>query len=224
VIRLASNICLYYGGRPMPVVQTSLFELGETIGPRPLPESLPRTFLSHGAWVDVVQDWMAGSTDLFEYLLGTIPWQSERRRMYDRIVDVPRLVAYYGEGERLPDQVLEKARDTLSDVYGSEGGAPFCTTGFCLYRSGSDSVAWHGDTIGRRSGDDTLVAIVSLGEPRRFLLRPKAGGAALRFTLGHGDLLVMGGSCQRTWEHAVPKTARPVGQRISVQFRSVGVR
>jgi alkylated DNA repair dioxygenase AlkB len=103
-------------------------------------------------------------------------------------------------------------------------GSPRRTTGICLYRDGRDSVAWHGDTIGRHSADDTLVAIVSLGETRRFLLRPKDGGATRKFALGHGDLLVMGGSCQRTWEHSVPKTTRPVGPRISIQFRSAGVR
>jgi hypothetical protein len=72
--------------------------------------------------------------------------------------------------------------------------------------------------------DDVLVAIVSLGAPRSLLLRPIGGGATVRFRVGAGDLLVMGGSCQRTWEHAVPKTARPVGPRISVQFRPPGVR
>jgi alkylated DNA repair dioxygenase AlkB len=56
------------------------------------------------------------------------------------------------------------------------------------------------------------------------MLRPRGGGTALRFEVGHGDLLVMGGSCQRTWEHAVPKTSQPVGPRISVQFRPRGVR
>jgi alkylated DNA repair dioxygenase AlkB len=144
--------------------------------------------------------------------------------MYDRTVDVPRLLAFYDEGEALPDPALEVARDALAVRYRGERGAPLCTTGICLYRNGTDSVAWHGDTIGRNSTEGTLVAIVSLGEPRRFLLRPKAGGSALRFALGHGDLLVMGGSCQRTWEHSVPKTVRPVGPRISVQFRSAGVR
>src|ERR1700722_7626046 len=96
-------------------------------------------------------------------------------------------------------------------MYRGERAAPFRTTGICLYRTGDDSVAWHGDTIGRRSHDETLVAIVSLGAPRRLLLRPKGGGRGHRFSLGHGDLLVMGGTCQRTWEHSVPKTARPAG-------------
>jgi alkylated DNA repair dioxygenase AlkB len=73
-----------------------------------------------------------------------------------------------------------------------------------------------------------MVAIVSLGTARPLLLRPRArqrgGGDSLRFEVGHGDLLVMGGSCQRTWEHAVPKTTRSIGSRISVQFRPQGVR
>ena len=85
-------------------------------------------------------------------------------------------------------------------------------------------MAWHGDTIGRGSREDTIVAIVSLGATRRLALRPATGGPSLPFDLAHGDLLVMGGSCQRTWQHAVPKTARPVGPRISVQFRARGVR
>ena len=104
-----------------------------------------------------------------------------------------------------------------------ELGERFATAGLCLYRDGADSVAWHGDTRGRGETEDTMVAIVSLGERRRLLLRPRGGGQARRFELGRGDLLVMGGSLQRTWEHCVPKTARPVGPRISVQFRPRGV-
>jgi alkylated DNA repair dioxygenase AlkB len=208
----------------MAVAQPSLFDLEEEIGPRQLASSQQRIALGNGAWADVRRDWFAGSAVLLERLLAAVPWRSERRRMYDRTVDVPRLLAFYDEGEALPDPALEVARDALAVRYRGERGAPLCTTGICLYRNGTDSVAWHGDTIGRNSTEGTLVAIVSLGEPRRFLLRPKAGGSALRFALGHGDLLVMGGSCQRTWEHSVPKTVRPVGPRISVQFRSAGVR
>ncbi|MDI5942695.1 alpha-ketoglutarate-dependent dioxygenase AlkB, partial [Micromonospora sp. DH15] len=69
----------------------------------------------------------------------------------------------------------------------------------------------------------TRGATVPFGAPRPLLLRPRGGGPGLRFPLGHGDLVVMGGSCQRTWEHAIPKTARPVGPRVSVQFRPAGV-
>jgi alkylated DNA repair dioxygenase AlkB len=206
------------------VGQCSLFEAGEPVA-RPGAGSAPaRRWLGQGAWVDVQSNWLAGSGSLFDHLLDTVPWRSERRPMYDRIVDVPRLVAFFGEGEPLPAPALDEVRDTLSQMYGHDRAAPFRTVGLCLYRTGSDSVAWHGDTIGRRSKADTLVAIVSLGEPRRFLLRPKAGGPSHRFNLGHGDLLVMGGSCQRTFEHSVPKTRRPTGPRLSLQFRSAGVR
>ena len=118
-----------------------------------------------------------------------------------------------------------EAKRLLDEHYGAELGETFATAGLCLYRDGRDSVAWHGDRIGRGNTHDTMVAIIVLGAPRALLLRPRGGGGpTIRNELGHGDLLVMGGSCQRTWEHAVPKTARPVGPRISVQFRTRGVR
>jgi alkylated DNA repair dioxygenase AlkB len=142
--------------------------------------------------------------------------------MYDRIVDVPRLVCFYREQVPLPDPVLDDAMAALTRHYGPELGEPFRTVGMCYYRDGHDSVAWHGDNSGRLA-DNTMVAIVSLGAPRALLLRPRGGGESIRHVLGHGDLIVMGGTCQRTWEHSVPKTARPVGPRISVQFRPRGV-
>jgi alkylated DNA repair dioxygenase AlkB len=144
--------------------------------------------------------------------------------MYERMVDVPRLVCIYDEGEPLPHPILDDARAALSAHYRDELGEPFTTAGLCYYRDGRDSVAWHGDRIGRSRTQDTMVAILSLGEARRLMLRPRNGGSSIAFPLGHGDLIVMGGSCQRTWEHAVPKTARPVGPRISVQFRPHNVR
>jgi len=140
------------------------------------------------------------------------------------VVDVPRLLSFYGEGEPLPDPALGEIKRKLDQHYGPELGEPFATAGLCLYRDGRDSVAWHGDTTGRSSTQDTIVAIVSLGAPRSLLLRPRGGGKGLRHEVGHGDLLVMGGSCQRTWEHCVPKTARATGPRISVQFRPRDVR
>jgi alkylated DNA repair dioxygenase AlkB len=182
-----------------------------------------RTELSAGAWVDFRPGWVHGADQLFGRLSDDVPWRAERRQMYDRVVVVPRLVCWYGEDVELPHTVLTEARDALSGYYREELGEPFRTAGLCFYRDGRDSVAWHGDTIGRSKHEDTMVAILSLGEPRSLLLRPRAGGETLRYPLGHGDLLVMGGSCQRTWEHAVPKTARPVGPRISVQFRPRGV-
>ncbi len=205
--------------------QGSLLDLASEAGPGPLGSTVRRTVLAHGAWVDVRPGWLGGADDLFARLVTAVPWRAERRHMYDRVVDVPRLVCFYPEDAGLPDPQLRAALDTLNERYAPELGEPLRTAGMCLYRDGRDSVAWHGDTIGRGAAEDTVVAIVSLGSPRALLLRPRGGGGpTLRHDLGHGDLLVMGGSCQRTWEHAVPKTARAAGPRISVQFRPVGVR
>jgi alkylated DNA repair dioxygenase AlkB len=205
-------------------VQESLLDLGEEPRLGALGSSVRRTTLAHGAWVDVRPGWVSGSGAVFGRLVESVPWRAERRRMYDRVVDVPRLLCFYGEGAALPDPVLAGALRALNAHYGAELGEPFRTAGLCLYRDGRDSVAWHGDTTGRGRREDTMVAIVSLGAPRAFVLRPRGGGSSLRHEIGHGDLLVMGGSCQRTWEHAVPKTAQAVGPRISVQFRPRGVR
>jgi alkylated DNA repair dioxygenase AlkB len=204
------------------LVQESLLDFGdETVPCAVRPERVP---LSHGAWVDVQRGWLAGSARLFSRLAERVPWRAERRRMYDRTVDVPRLLRFYGQDAPLPDPALDACRDALSAHYAAELGEPFVTAGLCYYRDGRDSVAWHGDRIGRGSTEDTMVAILSLGEARPLLLRPCGGGQTRRYALGHGDLIVMGGSCQRTWEHAVPKSARPTGPRISVQFRPRGVR
>jgi alkylated DNA repair dioxygenase AlkB len=144
--------------------------------------------------------------------------------MYDHVVDVPRLLAFYGADDVLPHPVLAQAREALSAHYAEELGEPFTTAGLCYYRDGRDSVAWHGDRIGRGAREDTMVAILSVGSPRDLLLRPMhGGGATVRRPLGHGDLIVMGGSCQRTWEHSIPKTTRATGPRISIQFRPDGV-
>ncbi len=183
-----------------------------------------RTELTNGAWVDVRPGWVSGADPLFLRLRADVPWRAERREMYDRMVDVPRLLCFYDETDELPDPALADARHALSAHYAGELGEPFTTAGLCYYRDGRDSVAWHGDRLGRGRLENTMVAIVSLGEHRRLSMRPRDGGSPTSFTLGHGDLVVMGGTCQRTWEHAVLKTARPVGPRISVQFRPTGVR
>ncbi|MEJ7773185.1 MAG: alpha-ketoglutarate-dependent dioxygenase AlkB [Nocardioidaceae bacterium] len=198
-------------------------EGGATLGP--LAQHVERTLLSHGAWVDVRPGWVSGSDEVFERLAADVPWRAERRQMYERIIEVPRLLCFYGEGVALPHSLLDTSMSTLTEHYRPEPGESFVTAGLCYYRDGRDSVAWHGDTIGRSRTEDTMVAIVSFGSPRRLLLRPRHGRAeAIGFALGHGDLIVMGGSCQRTWEHAIPKSARDVGPRISVQFRPRGVR
>jgi alkylated DNA repair dioxygenase AlkB len=205
-------------------LQGSLLDFGAQPGVGALGATVTRTVLTEGAWIDLRPGWVRGSGGLLDQLYDAVAWRHERRRMYDRMVDVPRLVHFYDEGDALPSPAIDQARRALDEHYAGELGEPFRTVGMCLYRDGRDSVAWHGDTIGRARTEDTMVAIVSLGAPRGLLLRPRGGGHAIRHELGHGDLLVMGGSAQRTWEHAVPKTARAVGPRISLQFRPRGVR
>ncbi len=134
--------------------------------------------------------------------------------MYEKMVDVPRLYAVLGKDGPIPPVVLAMQR-ALSARYRE----PFTSVSLGYYRDGRDSVAFHGDRIARTL-PQTLVATVSLGAPRRFLMRPTGGGSSLAFSLGRGDLLVMGGSCQRTWQHAIPKS-RTVGNqgRIAIMFR-----
>ena len=206
--------------------QGSLLDAVDDVGLRTLGSATRRTTLSDGAWIDFRPGWLTGADELFRRLAHDVPWRGERRQMYDREVDVPRLLSFYDEDDQLPDPVLTQARSALSGHYERDLGEPFRTAGLCFYRDGRDSVAWHGDTIGRGSTQDTMVAIISVGAPRALLLRRRGGGTGrpIRQALGHGDLLVMGGSCQRTWEHSIPKTAKPVGPRISIQFRPRGVR
>ena len=140
-----------------------------------------RTVLGDGAWVDVLPGWLTGAEALFETLVTDVPWHAERRQMYDRVVDVPRLLSFYDEQDPLPHQILETARKDLTTHYEPELREPFRTAGLCYYRDGRDSVAWHGDTIGRGSREDTMVAIVSVGAARPLLLRPRP---ALRRRVG----------------------------------------
>jgi alkylated DNA repair dioxygenase AlkB len=204
--------------------QASLFDACEQPAVAALGCMVSRVGLDDGAWVDVRRGWIGGADALFERLHARVPWRAERRVMFEREVAVPRLLAFYDEDDALPDTTLEQAKAALDRHYRVELGEPFRTAGLCLYRDGRDSVAWHGDRIGRGNTHDTMVAIVSLGAPRALLLRPRGGGPSQRYEVGHGDLLVMGGSCQRTWEHSVPKASRVTGPRISVQFRPRGVR
>lgn len=175
---------------------------------------LERTELANGAWFETVQGFLSGSATLFEALRTSIPWRSEQREMYERVVDVPRLYAVLPEDAAIP-RVLDSVRNALSRRYGEE----FARTSLAYYRDGRDSVAWHGDYVARNI-ERSLVATLSLGGPRRFSLRPKGGGKSLALSLGSGDLLVMGGTIQRTWDHAVPKV-KSAAPRIAVMFRPV---
>lgn len=194
--------------------QPSLFGAADTGAESDLSFHLARrTPLSAGAWIDEVPEWAAGHADLFEELRRTAPWHEAERPMYDRIVAVPRL--HTGVWTTPPERVRQMA-DALSERYGCD----LRTVSANLYRDGNDSVAWHGDRVGRVRAD-TVVAILTLGSPRRLLLRPNGGGRSLAVEPGPGDLFVMGGTCQRTWQHSVPKRAQ-AGPRICVMFREPG--
>jgi len=170
------------------------------------------------SWIERVPGWVADSDALFAHLLASADWGQRTSKMWDNEVLEPRLTSWWGaeSGRPLEPPILERMRQALSDRYGVE----FDSMGLNLYRDGRDSVAWHGDRIAREIAEP-LVAIVSVGEPRRFLLRPRAKGSGLgtrRLLLGRGELLVTGGTTQRAWEHSVPKVAS-AGPRMSLTFR-----
>ena len=173
-----------------------------------------RIELSPDAWLDFVPNWLHGHQALFDALRSGTRFRTEQRLMYEKMVETPRLYAVLGEDGPIPP-VVRRMQRTLSARYGEE----FTNISLGYYRDGRDSVAFHGDRIARTL-PNALVATVSVGAPRRFLLRPTGGGKSLAFSLGRGDLLVMGGSCQRTWQHAIPKS-RTVGsrERIAIMFR-----
>ncbi|RYZ09877.1 MAG: alpha-ketoglutarate-dependent dioxygenase AlkB [Myxococcales bacterium] len=166
------------------------------------------------AWLEHAPGFLRGHEALFEQLRSGVRWRQEKREMYERIVEVPRLYATLPQDGAVP-AIVERARTLLGERYGES----FERISLGYYRDGADSVAWHGDYVARRM-PRALVATLSVGAPRTFLLRPKGGGERVTLSLGWGDLLVMGGSCQRTWEHAVPKVKR-APPRIAIMFRPV---
>jgi alkylated DNA repair dioxygenase AlkB len=176
---------------------------------------LERIQLDGDSWLDHCPGWMSGSDRAFEELLHDLAWSQRRRRMYDREVDEPRLTAWQkmDEPTAVTHQWIEDARAALSARY----EVRFDSVGINLYRDGADSVAWHRDRIPAEIVDP-VVALVSLGEPRTFRLRPQGGGTSRAFKLGRGDLLVTGGQTQRRFEHSVPKV-KASGPRMSIVFR-----
>lgn len=177
-------------------------------------EGLRRDRLDDRSWVDLLPGWAPDHEALFARLLDEAPWRQRTRRMWDATVAEPRLVAAWPVGDRLPPYVAELA-DLLSQRYGVD----FDSCLVNLYRDGSDAVAWHADTVGKVLRDP-LVATVSLGACRPFLLRPAPGGPVARsYAPGGGDLVVMGGACQHEWQHSVPRRRSVSGARISVTLR-----
>jgi alkylated DNA repair dioxygenase AlkB len=178
-----------------------------------------RLDLDHTTWVEMTPGWLRGADEVFDELATILPLRQRRGvKMYDRVVDEPRLSAWWRleDGRPEPIPILHDMRLLLAERYGE----PFDSIGFNLYRDGDDSVAWHGDRH-RHVVTNPIIAIVSVGAPRPFRLRPRGGGQSLSWSLGNGDLFVMGGACQHTWEHCVPKVRVTAGPRMSITFRSV---
>ncbi|HUC13004.1 MAG TPA: alpha-ketoglutarate-dependent dioxygenase AlkB [Acidimicrobiales bacterium] len=192
-------------------MQLGFFGVGEaSIAPSSGSE---RTELGHGAWVEVRRGWLLGADTLCDELVEAVPWRHNRRFMYERVVDEPRLTKWYGPGDDLPSQALDIVGEQLAQLHKVTLIGP----GLNYYRDGRDSVAFHADRE-LRYLDSTIVAIVTLGATRPFLVRPLGGGRSLDFRPGSGDLLVMGGTCQKFFEHAVPKVASS-GPRVSASWR-----
>jgi alkylated DNA repair dioxygenase AlkB len=177
-----------------------------------------RIELDERSWVDLARGWLHGADVVFDELLDVVPLRQRTNvQMYDRLVDEPRMSAWWhvDGGQPEPLAILSEMRKLLSLRYAEA----FDSIGFNLYRDGRDSVAWHGDRH-RHVVVDPIVAIVSVGSPRPLRLRPRGGGTSLSWDLGDGDLFVMGGACQHDWEHTVPKV-RHAGPRLSITFRNV---
>jgi alkylated DNA repair dioxygenase AlkB len=177
-----------------------------------------REQLDATTWVELAPRWLAGSDQLLDQLAAVLPLRQRTGvRMYDRIVDEPRLSAWWQERHGRPEP-LPMLRD-MRLVLAARYAEPFDSIGFNLYRDGNDSVAWHSDRHAKVV-TNPVVAIVSLGARRPFRMRPKGGGRSSVWELGDGDLFVMGGASQHDWEHTVPKLRHAAGPRMSISFRS----
>jgi len=179
-----------------------------------------RTILDESSWVDVARGWLAGADELTQALLEGVSWQTSRLFRYDHWVEERRLGAFWRPGAPLPHPTLASVQRSLQRRYRVQ------FSGFTLmqYRDGHDGQAFHRDTD-MRWLDDTVIAVLSLGAQRPWLLRRRnerydADGTFVDLAPGSGDLIVMGGACQVGWEHSVAyQPQSTVGARISIQWR-----
>jgi alkylated DNA repair dioxygenase AlkB len=174
-----------------------------------------RIQLDAASWVEHIPGWLNGSEQLLASILASAGWEQRDRWMVNRMVVEPRLTAEYPDLASAPEPMLHAAAAILSHHY----GVPYDGLWVNLYRDHRDSTGWHGDwpTCKR---DECVVPVLSLGATRRFLLKPRPGGRSIVLTPASGDLVVMGGRCQRDWRHCVPKQTTPAGPRVSVNFSS----
>lgn len=169
---------------------------------------------------------------LFTALRATIAWEVHRVRLFGREHPAPRLSCWIGDagasyrysGTRFEPHPWPAALRPVRERLRDELGTGFNSVLANLYRDGRDAMGWHADDE-PELGPAPVIASVSLGATRRFLLRHRdEGERRLALDLPHGSLLVMAGATQRLWRHALPRTARPVGERINLTFRQVAPR
>lgn len=184
-----------------------------------------RVTLSAGTWVDLARGWLQGADELYADLVESVSWDQSRLWRYERWVEEPRLGAFFAARDA-PAPVLQEATRALRARY----GVAFDSFALAHYRDASDCQAFHRDRDLRHC-EDTLVALLTLGARRPWLLRPRGrrdkwiaevGGAVRDLSPAGGDLMVLGGRAQADWEHSVPRV-RGVAPgrlgRISVQWR-----
>ena len=190
--------------------------------------TVERIQLDDTSWVDVSRGWLDGADELFDALLTGVEWQPSRIFRFEKWIDERRLGAGWSRGRPLPHPALADIHKTLQRNY----KATFDGFGMIQYRNAGDGQAFHRDTD-MRWLDDTVIAILTLGTRRPWLLRPRSArntttldalehgkGATHDLQPGNGDLIVMGGACQANWEHSVPYLNKlNVGIRISLQWR-----
>jgi alkylated DNA repair dioxygenase AlkB len=183
--------------------------------------TVERVDLGAGAWVDVARGALAGADAVHDDLVATVAWQQGKVFRYERWMDEPRLSAVQSGAGRHP--ALVAVEDWITRRY----RVRFDTVALALYRHERDSVAFHRDRE-LRWLDDTLIGVLSLGAARPWLMRPLTGRrpvddddltGVVDLAPASGDLLVMGGRCQATWLHAVPKVHGRCAPRVSAQWR-----
>jgi alkylated DNA repair dioxygenase AlkB len=195
-------------------VQLDLFN-GEEFAVDETFSAARRVWLDDTSWVEHVPGWLSGSSELLAQLQATAPWEHRERWMYTRMVAEPRLTAEYRVLAEAPQPQLPAIAAALSTHY----GVPYDGLWLNLYRDHNDGTGWHADRPANRP-PTAVVPVLSLGATRRFLIRPESGGPSTVFTPASGDLIVMGGRCQRDWRHCVPKQKSPAGPRSSLNFNS----
>jgi hypothetical protein len=165
--------------------------------------SAARTQLDADSWVDYVPGWLSGDRELMAVLIEQIVTEPWRITEYSVIADAPQPVLRY-----------------LTEVLSAHYEKPYARLWMNWYRDNNDGTEWHADNPAHQL-DEAIIPVLSLGATRRFLIRPVGGGVSKAIKVHGGDLVVMGGRCQKDYEHTVPKEKQPAGTRLSLNFSTI---